>query len=1280
MAVLPPAWHAGRRDALRFLVALSTSLAAFAQSPDRELGRPFVENFTARDFAGPTQLYAPAQAPNGLMFFINWNAIAIYDGRSWERVPLGDKFILSVTPTATGGFYAAPADDIGHATRDASGAWAFTSFAHQLPADLRPLGYIWSIVEHGDDLFFTTPRHVVRLPHRDPAQAKIWPGSPRARLHRIHGELILVDPGQPFRRFTTDDFVPFASNPDLLAPNLSAVFPAIDQGLWAATVDGKVYRVSRDGAVAPWQHDAAAVLGEAVRAGAALPDGGLVLCTGDRGVFAFSADGRLRHRIDETNGLESNTVATATRDREGGIWVTHLAGASRLDLDPRVTVFDRHNGLGRSTILTKLVRHRGTLHAVSEEGFFQLQPSAGSADSEARWLRTPTPGRNIPRSLTSSGEELLVLRMTTLDRWNGSALEPVHDLAAPRGIDLDVFDRRLFVSTEHGVEIYTRASGDWRFASALPDFDAPVEAFVPGDRPDEFWIGTPTRGAFFAQIPSDGTAPQLHHIGADEGLPDGRAIKIENSPAGRLFRTRDAIYFQNPSTQRFELNDRLLIAGHPIGRVDWITSSTDGRIFVQATLPHDPTQRRLGWFQRVPATSIWSWHALPLRIADHLGPTGARWLYHDTFGGTDILWAVGSGVVLRIDLSAPNTEASAPPVVIRSVERGDTRLSDTGTPRLPFSRLPLRIGFASPAFGAGDSVKFQTRLLGYNDAWSEPTSRHEIEFTNLVGGPFTFEVRAVDPDRRAGPPARFAFSIAAPWYRTALAYSIYGFAALAAVAGFVRWRLRRVHRERRRLEHLVAERTAELAAAKQQADTANQAKSTFLANMSHELRTPLNGVIGYAQVLQKSPDVVPRDRERLRIVQTSGEHLLRMINEVLDFSKIEAGKLDVRPAPFHLPQLLRDIASALEPRASQKNLSFTFTPDPDLPTTIIGDAQKLRQVLDNLLGNAVKFTATGRIVLRVARCPSLNSQPSTLNFSVHDTGVGISAKDQLALFQPFHQPVDGRPPEPGTGLGLAIAKRLVELMGGTLEVESAQGCGSTFSFSLPLEIVPTDATPAEPTPPPPLGYRGERRRLLVVDDVPTNRSVLVELLSPLGFELREAASGNEALALVPTFAPHLVFLDLRMPGMDGLELAARLRALPSASSRPPKLLAMSASVLSFNRDKALGAGCDDFLPKPFRESDLTAKLALHLGLEWRHGHTTHPFAATSSTSTASPDELRPLLDLARRGEIRTLRDQLATLRQRHPGDPGLGELESLARDYQMERLREKLSAFASKSG
>jgi signal transduction histidine kinase/DNA-binding response OmpR family regulator len=495
----------------------------------------------------------------------------------------------------------------------------------------------------------------------------------------------------------------------------------------------------------------------------------------------------------------------------------------------------------------------------------------------------------------------------------------------------------------------------------------------------------------------------------------------------------------------------------------------------------------------------------------------------------------------------------------------------------------------------------------------------------------------------------------------------------------VRWRLHRSERQRRHLEWLVAERTRDLATARDQAEAASRAKSAFLASMSHELRTPLNGVIGYAQLLQADHRLVSDQRERLRILHQSGEHLLRMINDVLDLAKIEAGKIELRPAPFPLAELLDDVAAAHAPAAAAKRLAFHRELAADLPAWVEGDAQKLRQILDNLLGNAVKFTASGSVTLRVTSVdgagPAAPDEPApgkVLEFSVCDTGPGIAASDRERLFQPFEQARATRPAAPGTGLGLAISRALVERMGGTLVLRSEPGAGSTFAFALALPVIA--APPGLAAAPIVTGYEGPRRRVLVVDDHAVNRSLLADLLSPLGFLCREAVSGEGALARLDAGEepwPDLAIVDLRMDGMDGLELTRQLRRLPRG--RELRVLLTSASVISFNPAEATAAGCDGFLPKPFRAADLIEKIGTLLALRW-HGPAAPavPNEATAPIPAAARATLRDALAL---GDLEAFRAALARVRGEHPSAAAHWDaLDAAAAGFQLSRLRQLLDS------
>jgi signal transduction histidine kinase/CheY-like chemotaxis protein len=409
--------------------------------------------------------------------------------------------------------------------------------------------------------------------------------------------------------------------------------------------------------------------------------------------------------------------------------------------------------------------------------------------------------------------------------------------------------------------------------------------------------------------------------------------------------------------------------------------------------------------------------------------------------------------------------------------------------------------------------------------------------------------------------------------------------------------LTRLRSARDNLELLVVERTRELEKAKEEAEAANIAKSAFLANMSHELRTPMNAILGFAQLMERSPDITPTQQENLGIISRSGEHLLQLINDVLEMSKIEAGRATINVTGFDLYRLLDSIEDMLYARAESKGLLLSIEYAFDVPRYIRTDESKLRQVLLNLLSNAIKFTDEGGITLHI-QCESPRGQECRLTFSVVDTGHGIAPPEMDTLFEAFSQTESGAIAQEGTGLGLAISRQFVDLMGGTIRAESEIGKGSTFTFDVMITLADDHDMETIQFVRRVIGLAPEQPayRILITEDKWENRTLLRRLLEPIGFEVREAVNGQEAVKIAEEWQPHLIFMDMRMPVMDGHEATRRIKS--TIKGQAIAIIALTASVFEHERMSVLEDGCDDFVRKPFRESVIFEKLTQHLGAEF----------------------------------------------------------------------------------
>ena len=792
--------------------------------------------------------------------------------------------------------------------------------------------------------------------------------------------------------------------------------------------------------------------------------------------------------LDATDGRKADVEVTSLLiDRERNLWVGSTSGnVSRFD--GSFTNFVGSDCLGEAGVMSvirdrdgNLLFRTGTGHVCRHDGTAFLEVPL-SADVSSDPITAMTHGSDGDLWFgTNAG------RLHTYDGSDWQTLDPVRGTSARIAAMFADRDGNLWISTDRGG--ITRFDGEAITTLTTADGLAYDRvAAIAQDRYGNIWFGTTGGGVsrydgkkFTNFTTADGLA--LNSVLSILEDRDGnmwfgtlnRGVSRYDGAEFTTFTATDGLA-HNRVTSIYEDRDGILWFGTNGGGV----SRYDGVVF-QSLLKRDG----------LPANEV-------------------RAVTQDRFG--DFWIATSNGVTRYRPVRA------APQIAITDVV-ADQRHGPVSAVRISTPQRFLALEFRGISFKTRrESLQYRYRMIGHDPDW-RLAQRAVVEYEDLEQGDYTFEVQAIDRDLIYSIPARLDLVIAPAWYQNTwiVVPAVIGLFSLilVAVVSSLRFhgqrlearRLReqmqeqelqgRAELERKNVDLEAARRGAEEAAAT--ADRANRSKRVFLANMSHELRTPLNAILGFSQILGKEETLAERVRSGISTIQRSGEHLLGLINDILDMSKIEAGRMDMEPVEFSLPGLLEDLTQVFKARAEQQGVSFAFKATHDLPDGVVGDEKKLRQVLINLLGNAIKFTRVGGVVLRVER-----AQTRVL-FEVEDTGIGIAQESLGEIFEAFrHVESDGSHME-GTGLGLPISLQLVELQGGELKVESEPGKGSRFWFDLELEEIPGFEAPAR-IDRAITGFSGIRCKVLVADDQKENREVLVNMLAPLG--LRSSRSGG----------------------------------------------------------------------------------------------------------------------------------------------------------------------------
>jgi signal transduction histidine kinase/CheY-like chemotaxis protein/ligand-binding sensor domain-containing protein len=1129
------------------------------------------------------EVWAVTQDAAGILYFGTGSGVIEYDGASARRHSLANESIVrSLAAHPSGSVFVGGIGEVGVLTRDDTGMLRYSPLHDPDGDHLDGLRDVWRMWPTDEGFIAWTLGRILEWNGRAFSSVAVVG---RTMPAMVSGRLLLVDPAGGVAEVADGSIQPIGKvegiNQERIFswmqhPDGSGVLGTINGHLWHHTADALEAFLSGDRAtLVPTRlmTDADPIMEEhRLYQGIALSNGGFAVSTMSGGAIIFDPEGAAVFFLDRDTGLPDNSVWTVFEDRDRGLWLGLSRGLARAAIEIPMAVYD--DRLGLEGKVQAVVRGQDRLWACTTTGVFGL--GAG--------------GFQQMESIAGPCWSLLAVEDSGGRRVFAGAAHGVFEVGArPRHLSeirhafaiVQSSDRpdHVWVGYDGGIAALSIGTGPPSVQDTIiRDVGVQVRSIAEGAE-GTLWLGTLILGVLRAR---DSDPDHLDRADIEtmsgHGLDNPNSIKLFNYQESVYAATGDGLMVWRPDLNRFVASHLLDPIDGGIARVAvdgsenlWISRDEKTPVWL------DPTSRAQASavFRHLPSQDVYSFFPEP----------GQCWL------------ATAEGIIRY--LGTPDDRfVEAPPhrrISLREIAVDDQRQPLDLPLVLDSRRRRVVIRWSIPGADIAVERPFRYRVRGLDASWSKWTEQNHVEYTHLSGGRFTFEVEARDLQGRVFTNLTVPLRIPHPWYFTWVGAVL----ALAASAGLVvvGMRVRTIHhrRERRRLEEQVRIRTAELEEAKEEARAAATAKGRFLATMSHEIRTPLTSVLG-AIDLMNTTDLDDDQRRFLRIVRTSGKALVSLVNSVLDHARIEAGEVALDLGDLDLRDVIADTLEILSVDANRKGIDLDTTIDERIPAGLRGDQGKLRQILINLVGNAVKFTESGSVLVSaVLRASSETS--ASIRFMVQDTGPGIPEHELDRLFQPFSQLAGSRTRGArGTGLGLVISRQLVELMGGLIGVESTEGVGTMFWFYLEMERSPDVGTAAsrlnQATRVSSLA--SEALAILLVEDDAVGRIVTKALLEDAGYRVTAVGTAQDALGMLFQTRFDAVLTDITMPDMDGIELARRIRQHDLGRRLP--IIAVTGRAMAGDRETLLASGMDAYVSKPVRSKELlrtVRELLLH---------------------------------------------------------------------------------------
>ncbi|MCB9035645.1 MAG: response regulator [Lewinellaceae bacterium] len=1212
----------GKLSILLWLGALSTAAAQYT-SPEQ--GRPLIRHFSPEEYRSDITCTSLLQDNRGLIYVANQRGVLEYDGAEWRLipVPLGHS-VRALAQGADGVIYTGGVKNLGFLEPDEKGRLAFHSMADQLPESQRGFGFFREALAVGDTVYLRGEKLLVQVVGKQILQT--WPVNGWRGLFYVRGRLY-VDQLQPGLTVLEEGRLKLVPGGERFANTHVYLMLPLDDGILLGTMNQGLFRY-RPGrrppeAFLPFLTQADAYFREhQCYTGHLLPGGRIAVGTFTGGLVIIDKQGHLLDTYHQFSSSTIRVVEDMMTDRQGALWFTSENGISRIEFHLPLTYWGKEAGL--SSLLTSITRFSGKLFIASyndllvfdperhPEAPFQHFGDLGRTINPVILLPTP-PIDGKARLMIGGSSGLAEASRGANGEWQIEVIDTLQN--SEYLYHFEQYPRCLFILNRINNEVRAMKleGGHWHEDSRQYIHEP---TFLEAGEEGQLWAGTYHQGFARLSVSPEGQllgTPPVYY-GKEQGLIS-EDFTAPLSIRGHLyFQTFDGLCSLNAQTGRFEPATELM---------DWMNKQD-----VQYLLPDNKGNLALVQFQgnlvNTKGFAFLENIDKPLEQAYQIDTAFRKRLplaltsnYADADG---TIWLGTNQGLFRYTPNERSNIHYPLTVYVRKVIAGQDSLLFGGAlmPGAPAGNgfslsnpLAYRLNalsFRFAAQGYDDASKNQYRyfLEGFDDTWSPWLAVNKKEYTNLPEGEYTFRVMARDIYGNTSPEASFRFAISPPWWRTPLAYAALSILLMLSLWAIMQYRSR-LDRQKLARQKAKLERERQLNERLRQVD---RLKDQFLANTSHELRTPLHGIIGLAESLE-GREADADKLEDIQMIISSGKRLSSLVNDILDFSKLKNHEIVLQPKPVDLHALVDVILRIHTPLARGKDLRLE-NKVPMRGSVVLGDENRLMQVMHNLVGNAIKFTESGHVRVEARRRGEL------LEAAVEDTGIGIPPTKIEAIFQEFEQ-ADGSEKRifTGSGLGLSVSKRLVEMHGGQLWVESEEGKGATFFFTLPLSRAKAapDMAPPEPASRPEHAPRQEERarplhpphtlipdedsekiRILVVDDEPINQRVLKNHLREEQFQIIPAMNGREALDAIESAQEpfDLILLDVMMPRMSGYEVCQKIRERFLPSELPVIMVTAKNQVSDLVEGLAVGA--NDYLAKPFTREEFLARVKTHLYL------------------------------------------------------------------------------------